>query len=142
MNFKFFLLIALFSTLFANANLTTQDHSTHPPHNMILFGSLPIFASHIVYKKPHNYQVILEVSLDSTARQLYHETILKFPNDQMILLLDSMDIGQIERKPSLTAKLIRTTEQGERKILDEHITIKPEDYKIIFFDEIPLNLNP
>ena len=53
------------------ANLTgvqsfAQDHAHHAKHNMVLFGDGDTYyASHIVYKEPHNFQVILKINLDS-----------------------------------------------------------------------------
>lgn len=120
----------------------SHDHSHHPPHNMVLFGTQQTFASHIVYKKPHHYQVILEVRLDATTRELYTDTLTRHSADSLILLLGEMDIGLIEKKPLLTAKLIQRLASGERKVLRENIQLRPEDYKIIFFNEVPLNLEP
>lgn len=40
---------------FAAAGFAQSDHRAK--HSLILFGENEIFASHIVYKVPHNYQV-------------------------------------------------------------------------------------
>lgn len=131
-----FLIFAMGFAVHAEAH----DHANHPPHNMVLFGQDEIFVSHIVYKKPHNYQVILRVRLNQIAQKAYTESRRANPNDLHIFLFDSMDIGTIQAKPRLTGKFLRQTDQGTRTPFLTEVALEPDQYELIFFDELPLSL--
>jgi hypothetical protein len=112
----------------------------HPKHNMVLFGDMEIFASHIVYKVPHNYQVILKVSLTGAVRSKYLATRLANPGKLMVLLLDPTDISAIESHPNLSGTILIEDEKGDRAEVATEVKISAKDYQILFFDEVPKNL--
>lgn len=50
---------------------TTDKASTH---GMLIFGKNKIYAYHLpMFHSPHNYQIILELELDETAKSLFIE---------------------------------------------------------------------
>jgi hypothetical protein len=119
---------------------SAQDHSHHPKHNMVLFGTSEIYASHIVYKVPHNYQVILEVKFDSSVQQEYLRAKAEHSSSLFIFLLDSMDIGKIETANSVSGTIQYEDSEGERHLVVEKVSLSKENFKVIYFNELPLSL--
>lgn len=117
-----------------------QGHAHHVKHNMVLYGEHQIFASHIVYKVPHNYQVILEVALDPESRRLYLAERARFPADRIVLLLDESSIAHIERLPRISGTILRTDAQGKKITVVSHLTIPRARYRVVYFSELPLSL--
>ena len=116
------------------------DHGHHVKHNMILLGEREVFASHIVYKVPHNYQVILKINLDAQTLPLYQGQKETHPRAQFIYLLDHMDISEIAIAESISGTILREDEQGNRVQLASGVKLAREDFEIVFFDEVPLSL--
>jgi len=112
----------------------------HAKHNMVLFGQAEIYASHIVYKVPHNFQVILKLYPDKQTKEKYLADFESHPNDQFILLLDKMDISQIESANQVSGTIFRTDDQGKKVTVVESVSLEKSQFKIIFFDELPLSL--
>lgn len=119
---------------------SAQDHSHHPPHNMVLFGTSETYASHIVYKVPHNYQVILAVKFEASIQQEYLRAKANHPTSLFIFFLDSMHIGDIETTNTISGTIQYEDEQGERHAVVENVTLSKENFKIIYFNELPLSL--
>jgi hypothetical protein len=117
-----------------------EGHHPHPPHNMVLFGDESVFASHIVYKQPHNFQVILELELPEDVKQAYLAAKQSHPKDRFILLLNPMDIGEIEAADSIGGVIFRRGANGTRTDIWSQVTLSKADFKIIYFDELPLSL--
>jgi hypothetical protein len=46
-------ILALITICLGSFNASAHDH--HVKHNMVIFGEDQVYASHIVYKVPHNY---------------------------------------------------------------------------------------
>lgn len=107
---------------------------------MILYGESEIFISHLVYKAPHNYQVILKVQFPENVRERYFETKKAHPDDTYIFLLDKMHIAEIGGLESITGTLTRTDSEDVKTVLAESVKVDKADYKIVFFNELPLNL--
>lgn len=124
----------------ATVAVQASDHSHHAKHNMVLYGEKETFLSHLVYKQPHHFQVILKVTLPGHAQALYLRERKANPGDQFIFLLDSMDMRDIQVARAVTGTLIRSTSAGERIELASGIRIEREAYEIIYFDELPLSL--
>ncbi len=117
-----------------------QDAHMHAKHNMVLFGESEIFASHIVYKVPHNYQIILSLKLDSDSLQKYLSARRGHESDQFIYLLDSMDIKDIATQGSITGTVFFVDKTGQKQTIIPSLTILRENFQVIFFDELPLSL--
>lgn len=138
---KFFILITATILTLISLLSSAQDHTGHTKHNMVLFGESQIFASHIVYKVPHNYQVILELKLDPMALQEYLKTKSENPSHQFIFLLDPMDISEIKNLDSISGSILHEDTSGQRSSVVPKVTIAKNNFKIIFFDELPLSLS-
>lgn len=111
----FFIGFAMVGSFAANA-----QHQHDVKHNMLLFGTEEVFADHIVYKVPHNYQVILRVNFDSDVKQAYLNAKENYPKDTFIFLLDSMDIARIVDVESISGtdfktRFIRATRNNQGK---------------------------
>jgi hypothetical protein len=105
-------------------------------HGMLIFGTQTIYASHLpLFHTPHNYQVIIELELDKTAKE-------KFIKDQQLhpeFTTYSIEPGRfilpdkINSKGSFKANLYRGHfERGGIKIADS-ISIKIT--AVIFFKQ-------
>lgn len=133
----------LFSVLLScfSLNASTQDHAHHVNHNMVLFGQGENFyASHIVYKVPHNYQVILKVNLPANIKVLVNKEMAAHPSDQFIYLLDHMNISQITQQPTISGQFFRRAADGSKQILFSSVILQPSEYSVVYFDELPLSL--
>jgi hypothetical protein len=117
-----------------------QDHSHHPPHNMALYGNKgAVYLSHLVYKAPHNYQVILKVNFPEKYGQLFSE-LESHPDDQFIMVLENLEIGRIQEKPALNGMILRIDQRGSKDLIFDKASLEPSDYSIIYFAELPLSL--
>lgn len=133
-------LVLLFCTIFSLQTFATDNHSHHAKHNMVLFGESEIFLSHIVYKVPHNFQVILKIELDEKTKATYLQEKKSNPDDEYIFLLDHMDIKDISTVESISGTISRTDAAGAKTILATNVVLKRSQYKVIYFDELPLSL--
>lgn len=112
----------------------------HPMHNMIMLGEEEIFLSHIVYKVPHNYQVILKVKLNPEAKSKYLAAKRLNPKNLMILFLDHMDMGQMASATELTGTMLTEDPEGNRQEIFPLVSLKKGEFELVFFDELPLSL--
>jgi hypothetical protein len=121
---------------------SAQDYNHHPKHNMILFGDSDAFyVSHLVYKEPHNYQVILKLKLNSGDRELIKKNRTAHPRENFIFLLDPMDISQIQSKPKISGQVFwRSSDESKHPVLDK-LELEPQNYSVIYFDKLPLDLS-
>lgn len=116
------------------------DHGRYPKHNLILVGESEIFASHIVYKAPHNFQVILKLSLGEKTRDLYLTEKRAHPGEEFIFLLDEMDIAQIENAAEISGTIFRRNAGGEKVIIAQGQRLARDSFSVLYFDELPLSL--
>ena len=138
--FRISMVIALLVTVIKASAADHGGHYAQVKHNMILYGENEIFISHLVYKAPHNYQVIVKVQLPENVRERYFETKKAHPDDAYIFLLDKMHIADIGGLESITGTLTRTDSEDVKTVLAESVKVDKADYKIVFFNELPLNL--
>lgn len=113
--------------------------ASHPSHNMLLFGSEEIYASHIVYKSPHNFQVILKLRLPDNVKEHYLLLRDSHPDAQIVLLLDPFDISTIATASTISG-LIKVRGSSNR-ILTPRVTLTRNDFDLVFFNELPLALD-
>lgn len=134
-------LVFLIIICFFSLSISAQDHAHHSKHNMVLFGEGDsYYASHIVYKEPHNYQVILKLNFDSSTKEVIAKEMSTYPDNQFIYLLDHLDISQINERPTISGQIFRRSADESKKILFDKVDIDPNDYSIIYFNELPLSL--
>jgi hypothetical protein len=121
------LYIALIIACFAlnlNAQSPHGSMSSDKPsgHGMLIFGTEKMYASHLpLFRTPHNYQIILELELDKTAKQKFvldqklHPEFTTYSIDPEKFVLPD----KIESKGSFKANLYRGHfERGGIKIAD------------------------
>lgn len=137
MNYLLRIFLGLCSILFS---LHALSHEGCVKHNMLLFGEDQVFASHIVYKSPHNYQVILKINFEKEIADLYLKEKKRYPKDQFIFLLDSMDIKQISTYSQLSGTISRTNELEQKTELAVNVKVARDHFELIYFDELPLSL--
>ena len=135
---KLLALILISLSSFASS-LLADDHSGHTSHNMLLFGSDEVFADHIVYKEPHNFQVILKIDFDQATKEAYLEARANHPDEEIVFLLDPMNIETIEQAAVLSGKILLRTDSGQNVIRSE-ITLDQSQFKVLFFNKLPLSL--
>lgn len=119
--------------------LAHEGHS-HAKHNMVLFGENQIFASHIVYKVPHNYQVILSLTLSQEDRDAYLAARRDHPSDQFIYLLNTMDIKDIATQKIISGPVFYLDSEGNKHEVIPSMKVSNDNFKVIYFDELPLSL--
>lgn len=125
----------------ASGQILADDHQHHPPHNMVVFGVDEVFASHIVYKTPHNYQVEMAVTFPTEVQAAYRAARSAHPNDTFIFLLDSMNIAEIARQERLTGALFRLDADDQRFDIAPAVALERNAFRIVFFQELPLSLS-
>lgn len=118
-----------------------HDHTQHAKHNFVLFGNNEIFASHIVYKAPHNFQVVLKIKFDEQIHQDYLQAMKEQPDKQFIFLLDTMDVSQIKTATEIRGTILYEDIDSTRHTIISNVVITQGNFKIIFFDELPLSLS-
>ena len=130
----------ILSVLMFLSSLAWAQHSpNHVRHNMLLFGQETLFLSHLVYKQPHNFQVILQVEFKPSDREQIEKARQAHPNDQFVLLLNPVDISQLSAEhPALAGDIKRDDSTGNRS--DVLPQIQVQSYQILYFDEGPLSL--
>jgi hypothetical protein len=65
----FFLFITITNAQHKHGNASTDVPSTH---GMLVFGKEKIYASHLpMFRSPHDYQIILELELDTNTKKLF-----------------------------------------------------------------------
>ncbi len=133
-------IMTLFSLVLISLAGYAQDHSHHPKHNMILMGESQVFASHIVYKEPHNYQVLLQIDFDKVSLDTYLAFKKLHPENLFILLLDPMEIKNIASQDSISGTILYENADGQRTQIITNVFIPKENFRIIYFDEVPLSL--
>lgn len=121
------------------ANAEEHSHEHHAKHNMVLYGDSQLYLSHLVYKVPHNYQVILAVKLHPDGKVGYEISKALHPEAQHIFQLDEIDISKINtEKMNLTGTLSRLDAEGKKTVLATEIPIT--EYSVVYFNELPLSL--
>jgi hypothetical protein len=131
----------LFSLVTAGASRAADhDHHGHARHGMILLGTQEVFASHIVYKEPHHFQVLAKLNLDDATLQKYLTAKAQRPNDLFILVLDPIDLRDIGSLGRLTGKILRQDETGTKHDLVLGVEIPKGKLQVLYFDELPLSL--
>jgi hypothetical protein len=133
------LVLLLISISGFTSNLMAQNHSGHASHNMLLFGNDEVFADHIVYKEPHNFQVVVKVEFEQIAKDAYLAARADFPGEEIVFLLDPMDIETIELATSLSGKILRRSDSSQTVVLSG-ITLDQSQFKVLFFNKLPLSL--
>lgn len=137
-NFMFLVFVILAAV---SSRSYAEGHSHHVKHNMVIFGtSGGFYASHIVYKVPHNYQVILKVNLDPIANATLSAELSANPNEQFIYLLDQMNIADLQQTPRISGQVFRRAADGTKSLALSSVILEPGDYSIIYFNELPLSL--
>ncbi len=114
--------------------------SAHAKHNMVLFGGSEVFASHIVYKQPHNYQVILSLQLSPEEKAIYLKALQANPQQQFIYLLDHMDIKDIASVDAISGTVFYYDEAETKQEVIASLKLTKENFRIIYFSELPLSL--
>jgi hypothetical protein len=137
MNLKIFAMAAILLSLSTGTLAQASEHQ-HPKHNMLLFGNEKVFASHIVYKEPHNFQVILALELPEEAKRHYLSLRDGDPTAQVVLLLDPSDIGAIESTPTISGVIVKRGSSSDE--LPLHVTLARDEFGIVFFNPLPLDL--
>ena len=117
-----------------------MSEGAHVNHMMVLYGEDEIFASHVVYKAPHNYQVILKLNLPHVYCWIYLKEKEAHPSDQFIYILNPIDIRQIASLSAISGVVFRRDHRNQRFDLIPNLKIDRSDFEIVYYDELPLSL--
>jgi hypothetical protein len=132
------LLIAVFFLFLPKIN-AQHDHgtgSTDKPsvHGMLIFGTDNVYASHLpMFHSPHNYQIVIELTMDKTAKQKFVADQFKNPQFTTYTIEPERFVlpDMIAKQGSFKANLYRGHfERGGVKIADG-ITLKIS--KVVYF---------
>jgi hypothetical protein len=120
--------------------MAQMDPHQHSKHNMILLGEGPVFASHIVYKEPHNYQVLLQLNFDADTSAKYIAARKENPSFLFIYLLDQMNIKDVATAESISGTILYEDTSGVRHVVISNVSLAKDYFKLLYFDELPLSL--
>ncbi len=109
-------------------------------HNMILLGEAEVFASHIIYKEPHNYQVILQLNFNSEDQRAYLDAKKANPNSLFFLTLDHMDISKISTSQAISGSIYFEDPGAQKHLLIPKVILAKNEYRVLYFDKLPLSL--
>ena len=137
---KLFLPFLFLMPLIASA--ATAGHEHHSKHGMILFGEEKTYISHKVYKSPHNWQVLLEITLSESVKSRYLDAKKGNPESIFLFVLDSMDISEIAAQPALAGAIYRVAKNGEKIELVHDVRVERKDFQLLYINELPLSLEP
>lgn len=117
-------------------SVTSYAHEHHVKHNMVLVGDRQIFASHIVYKRPHNYQVIVKVSFAQKIKAKYFEARKMNPKNLLIYFLDEGNISKIQSEKSISGNIYSEDPSGNRSLIVSHVVLHEGQFEVVYFDEL------
>ncbi len=121
-----------------HSSVTSEQHPhQHVKHGMLIFGTEEIFADHIVFKDPHNFQVILSIEFNRDDKGIYLSAKEQHPNDTFILLLDPTNIEQIAEAQTLRGSLLRRDPSEKQEVLRENIVLTKDQFQILYFNKLP-----
>jgi hypothetical protein len=142
---KYYRILILFAfistTTFAQHDHTAMGTDKASTHGMLIFGTDKIYASHLpMFRTPHNYQIIIELTLDKATKlkfvadQKLHPEFTTYTIEPEKFVLPDM----INAKGSFKANLYRGHfERGGTKIADS-INIKITT--IVYFKKFDANV--
>jgi hypothetical protein len=124
------------------ALIPAAAHAHSAKHGMLLFGDPTVYASHLVNRDPHHFQVILKVGLGASAKAAYLKARADYPEENVVLVLDEMELADLEHgTPALSGTLVRVAADGARTPFHSGVQLMPWDYERLFFQELPLDLS-
>ena len=136
------ILASSFVAAVASATASAQSHEHHVKHNLLVFGNAEIYASHLVYKSPHNHQVVLRLRLEAAELRAYHGARAAFPRDKVLLLLNPVDISRVAQATSLSGVLLRVDGDGKKITLVPEVRLDHGEFTLLYSAELPLSLEP
>ena len=139
MFFKLIIGAAIFISLHSVA-WCEEGHSHGTKHKMVLFGEKEVFASHIVYKVPHNFQVIIKIIMDDADKEKYIAAKAANPSAQFIYVLNPMNIGEIASASEISGSVVFVGEDDHQNEVIPNVKISRSHFEIIYLDELPLSL--
>jgi hypothetical protein len=122
-----------------------HDHTTDAKdkpsvHGMLIFGTDNVYASHLpMFHSPHNYQIIIELTMDKVAKQKFMADQLKNPQYTTYTIEPERFVlpDMIAKQGSFKANVYRGHfERGGVKIADG-ITFKIN--KVVYFKKFEAN---
>jgi hypothetical protein len=137
---KYYRILILFTfistTTFAQHDHTAMGTDKASTHGMLIFGTDKIYASHLpMFRTPHNYQIIIELTLDKVTKQKFitdqklHPEYTTYTIEPEKFVLPDM----INAKGSFKANLYRGHfERGGIKIAD---SIRIKISSIVYFEK-------
>jgi len=134
------ILVTTFLIIFCAEGWAHGPEHNHARHNMVLYGQEEVFASHLVYKVPHNFQVILKVNFDEKTQVTYRRERALYPQQKIIYLLDTMNIKDIASAEFISGQVFRIDENGKRIELASEVSLSRGGFAVVYFSELPLSL--
>jgi hypothetical protein len=133
-------LLVLFFTLLSLTSFAQGHPAHHAKHGFFLYGDKTLYASHIVYKVPHNYQVILRITPQDDLQLEYNKAKSLEPANKFIFVFDHMDLSKIESYPTVTGILFSEDQNGDRRAVSGRLELTVKSYEILYFSELPAEL--
>jgi len=134
---KIFVIAFLSITYAATAQHSMPANEDRPAtHGMLIFGTNKIYASHLpIFHSPHNYQVILELDLDSIAKQKFvadqrsHPEFTAYTIEPEKFILPEM----IANPKPFTANIYRGHFERGGMMIAENVSVKIK--QVIYFEK-------
>lgn len=109
-------------------------------HGMLLVGADPIYLSHLpMFMVPHNYQVILKVSLDDEVSGKLREFRAHFGRDALFTVApEEFPILELtEDRTEFQADVVKGHFEHGGDVIAPNTTVRIED--VVYFRELPLD---
>lgn len=110
------------------ASAVAQHNHDHAKHNMLIYGVNEVFASHLVFKFPHNFQVILKVKFPESVYAEYLSQHKNNPADTYLFLLDEMAMKDLEKMEAIEGDFFRTNAEDGKTIIANNIRLEKKDF--------------
>jgi len=133
-------LVVLLFTFISLSSFSQEHPAHHVKHGFFLYGDKTLYASHIVYKVPHNYQVILRITPHHDLQLEYNKAKSLEPASKFIFVFDQMDLTKIESYPTVTGILFSEDLNGDCQAVTGRLELTEKSYEVIYFSELPASL--
>ena len=80
--------------------------------------------------------------MDDAVKASYAAARRDFPESTFVLLLDPLDISKLELQVAISGTVYRLLSDGARVEIARDVRLQRKDYRILYFDEVPLSLAP
>jgi len=133
-------IFALFTSIMAFGGGSHEHPPVHKKHSFVFVDRNAEYATHVVYKKPHNFQVNIRLK-PLPLLPYIAEAMASFPEQSFFIQFNPFDISKMNEKPDLSATIVREDSSGQLIPIAKDFSLVAGNYEVTYFEELPLDLN-